>query len=72
MNRPARFSPWVDMEEAEAIEEASRRTGKTPSQFVKEAGIASALAVLDVGREGQGRIQCVSKAYRKHCIDRFR
>lgn len=50
MNRPARFSPWVDMEEAEVIEEASRRTGKTPSQFVKEAGIASALAVLDVGR----------------------
>ena len=70
MNRPARFSPWVDMEEAEVIEEASRRTGKTPSQFVKEAGIASALAVLDVG--GQGRIQCVSKAHRKHCIDRFR
>lgn len=72
MNRPARFSPWVDMEEAEVIEEASRRTGKTPSQFVKEAGIASALAVLDVGREGQRRIQCVSKAHRKHCIDRFR
>jgi uncharacterized protein (DUF1778 family) len=72
MNRPARFSPWVDMEEAEVIEEASRRTGKTPSQFVKEAGIASALAVLDVGREGQGGIQCVSKAHRKHCIDRFR
>ena len=72
MNRPARFSPWVDMEEAEVIEEASRRTGKTPSQFVKEAGIASALAVLDVGREGQARIQCVSKAHRKHCIDRFR
>jgi uncharacterized protein (DUF1778 family) len=72
MNRPARFSPWVDMEEAEVIEEASRRTGKTPSQFVKEAGIASALAVLDVGREGQGRIQCVSKVHRKHCIDRFR
>ena len=72
MNRPARFSPWVDMEEAEVIEEASRRTGKTPSQFVKEAGIASALAVLDVGREGQGRIPCVSKAHRKHCIDRFR
>jgi uncharacterized protein (DUF1778 family) len=60
------------MEEAEVIEEASRRTGKTPSQFVKEAGIASALAVLDVEREGQGRIQCVSKAHRKHCIDRFR
>ena len=72
MNRPARFSPWVDMEEAEVIEEASRRTGKTPSQFLKEAGIASALAVLDVGREGQRRIQCVSKAHRKHCIDRFR
>ena len=72
MNRPARFSPWVDMEEAEVIEEASRRTGKTPSQFVKEAGIASALAVLDVGMEGQRRIQCVSKAHRKHCIDRFR
>jgi len=53
MNRPARFSPWVDMEEAEVIEEASRRTGKTPSQFVKEAGIASALAVLDVGRAGK-------------------
>lgn len=72
MNRPARFSPWVDMEEAEVIEEASRRTGKTPSQFVKEAGIASALVVLDVGREGQGRIQCVSTAHRKHCVDRFR
>ena len=72
MNRPARFSPWVDMEEAEVIEEASRRTGKTPSQFVKEEGIASALAVLDVGRAGQGRIQCLSKAHRKHCIDRFR
>jgi uncharacterized protein (DUF1778 family) len=41
------------MEEAEVIEEASRRTGKTPSQFVKEAGIASALAVLDVGRAGK-------------------
>ena len=72
MNRPARFSPWVDMEEAEVIEEASRRTGKTPSQFVKEAGIASALAVLGVEREGQERIQYVSKAHRKHCIDRFR
>jgi uncharacterized protein (DUF1778 family) len=56
MNRPARFSPWVDMEEAEVIEEASRRTGKTPSQFVKEAGIASALAILDGEGVGQGRI----------------
>ena len=72
MNRPACFSPWVDMEEAEVIEEASRRTGKTPSQFVKEAGIASALAILDGEGVGQGRIQCVSKAHRKLCIDRFR
>lgn len=72
MNSPTRFSPWMNMEEAEVIELASMRTGKTPSQFVKEAGIASALAILDGEGEGQGRIQCVSKAHRKLCIDRFR
>ena len=53
MNSPTRFSPWMNMEEAEVIELASMRTGKTPSQFVKEAGIASALAILD--GEGAGK-----------------
>jgi uncharacterized protein (DUF1778 family) len=60
------------MEEAEVIEEASRLTGKTPSQFVKEAGIASALAILDGEGVGDKKILCVSKAHRKLCVDRFR
>jgi hypothetical protein len=35
------------MEEAEVIEDASRRAGKVPAQFMKEAGLAVALAVLE-------------------------
>lgn len=51
MSGIARFTPWVSWEEAEVIEEASRRTGKIPAQFIKDAGIALALEVLD----GKGR-----------------
>ena len=39
--------PWLNLEEAEVIEEASRRVGKVPAQFLKEAGLAVAVAVLD-------------------------
>jgi hypothetical protein len=39
------------MEEAGLIEEASRRTGKIPAQFIKDAGLALASEVLD----GKGR-----------------
>lgn len=46
--------PWVSLEEAEVIEEASRRVGKEPAQFIKDAGLAVALAVLD-GKAEQGR-----------------
>lgn len=70
VNRVPRFLPWLDMEEAEVIEEASRRIGKPPTQFMKEAGLAVALAVLDEGRaRGTRRIQCVSVELRKHCVD---
>ena len=62
MNKPARFHPWLDMEEAEVIEEASRRAGKVPAQFLKDAGLSLALAVLDGQGRGQGKdgIYCVS------------
>ena len=51
MSQIPRFLPWLDMEEAEVIEEASRKTGKIPAQFLKDAGLALALEVLD----GKGR-----------------
>lgn len=62
MNKPSRFHPWLDMEEAEVIEEASRRAGKVPAQFLKDAGLSLALAVLDGQGRGQGKdgIYCVS------------
>ena len=62
MNKPSRFHPWLDMEEAEVIEEASRRAGKVPAQFIKDAGLSLALAVLDGQGRGQGKdgIYCVS------------
>lgn len=37
----------MSLEEREVIEEASRRVGKTPAQFVKEAGLALAVSILD-------------------------
>jgi hypothetical protein len=54
------------LEEAEVIEEASRRAGKVPAQFIKDAGLSLALAVLDGQGRGQGRgqgkegIYCIS------------
>jgi hypothetical protein len=50
------------MEEAEVIAEASRRAGKVPAQFIKDAGLSLALAVLDGQGRGQGKdeIYCVS------------
>ena len=62
MNKPSRFHPWLDLEEAEVIEEASRRAGKVPAQFIKDAGLSLALAVLDGQGGGQGKdgIYCVS------------
>lgn len=74
VNRINRFMPWVSMEEAEVIEDASRRAGMVPAQFMKEAGLAVALAVLasPSKKAGKGRIQCVSDIRWKHCIDGFR
>lgn len=62
MNKPSRFHPWLDLEEAEVIEEASRRVGKVPAQFIKDAGLSLALAVLDGQGRGQGKdgIYCIS------------
>ena len=40
-------SPLMSLEEREVIEEASRRVGKLPAQFVKEAGLALAVSILD-------------------------
>lgn len=62
MNKPSRFHPWLNMEEAEVIAEASRRAGKVPAQFIKDAGLSLALAVLDGQGRGQGKdeIYCVS------------
>lgn len=54
VNRIPRLMPWVSLEEAEVIEEASRRAGKEPAQFIKDAGLAVALAVLEAQAE-QGR-----------------
>ena len=55
------------------IEDASRRAGKVPAQFMKEAGLAVALAVLEAPEKARkGRIQCVSDIRWKHCIDGFR
>jgi len=56
------------------IEDASRRAGKVPTQFMKEAGLAVALAVLEAPEKKakKGRIQCVSDIRWKHCIDGFR
>lgn len=54
MSGIARFTPWLSLEEAEVIEEASRRTGKIPAQFMKEAGLELAVALLgEAGREGE-------------------
>jgi len=80
--------PWVSLEEAEVIEEASRRVGKEPAQFIKDAGLAIALAVLDA-QAGKGRgLRCdplktsthrrkycvsgVANIHRKYCVDGFR
>lgn len=54
VNPIPRLMPWVSLEEAEVIEEASRRVGKEPAQFIKDAGLAIALAVLDA-QAGKGR-----------------
>lgn len=74
MNRVPRFLPWLSPEEVELMEEASRRTGKVPTQFIKEAGLAIALAVLDETdkKAKKSRIQCISDIRWKHCIDCFR
>ena len=56
------------------IEDASRRAGKVPAQFMKEAGLAVALAVLEAPEKKarKRRIQCISDIRWKHCIDGFR
>lgn len=74
VNRIPRLMPWVSMEEAEVIEDASRRAGMVPAQFMREAGLAVALAILNTPskKAKKGRIQCVSDIRWKHCIDGFR
>lgn len=37
----------MSLEEREVIEEASRRVGKVPAQFLKDAGLALAVSILD-------------------------
>ena len=43
------FEPMMSLEEAWIIETASRMRGETPVQFMKGAGLALALTLLDGG-----------------------
>jgi hypothetical protein len=42
-----RLSPWMSLEEGWLIETASRMREQSPAEFMREAGIALALRILD-------------------------
>lgn len=70
VDRIPRLMPWVNLEEAEVIEEASRRVGKVPAQFIKDAGLAVALAVLDA-QAGRGRGHKAPLAFQPVCRNKL-
>ena len=48
------MNPMMSLEEREVIEEASRRVGKSPVEFMKDAGLALAVSILDGGLSTTG------------------
>jgi len=49
-----RFNPMMSLEEGWVIETASRMKGQTPVEFMREAGLALALSILDGASDASG------------------
>jgi hypothetical protein len=49
-----RLNPLMSLEEGWLIETASRMNGQTPVEFMKEAGLALALRILDGASDASG------------------